>query len=48
MVNRSGALATALDGDVDELGNGDDRNTGVQHDAEGKISFFELKMGIVL
>jgi hypothetical protein len=33
----SGALAGAGDSDVDELGDGDDRHSGIENDAEIKI-----------
>ena len=35
--SRSGALAGAGDSDVDELGDGDDRHSGIENDA--KIKF---------
>ena len=42
----SGALAGAGDSDVDELGDGDDRHSGIENDAEIKSFKSRSKMEI--
>jgi hypothetical protein len=39
---RSGALAGAGDSDVNELGDGDDRHSGVKDDAKSRIKICSL------
>ena len=41
----SGALAGARDSDIDELGDGDDRHSGIENDAKIKIRI--LSKGII-